>query len=279
MKASRYYVRARDDGCQNCPGQWRTEKVPNICSPRHGQTVSQWESRAVPNRPSATRAPKKTCMHALLLLAAVDANSQLLYVDMGRSGGLGDAYVWNRNILKKFFFLDVLMTLPPKVLAGVQVKPYFVGDAAFAASAKLMKLINPGAPQTVAQANYNSAHVTARRPVEIAFGRTKGRFAIRTTGAFRYLNKACQIILICCGLNNICEGVDSHAEEEWEAGVVYEDPAAPPPAHAAAAEGATEASMEAVRNALIAALAMSTTWVYPLSAVMPKLLPPFSSAR
>ena len=77
---------------------------------------------------------------AILLLGIVDSTGRFMYVDVGRPGSVGDSAAFERSSLMQLLRNGTLLGAQhSRDVAGVKVKPYLVGDAAFALSSHVMK--------------------------------------------------------------------------------------------------------------------------------------------
>lgn len=108
---------------------------------------------------------------------------------------------------------------------------YFaVGDGGYPQQPWLMTPINP---TTVAQQNYNHAHIQTRGVIERTFGVLKSRMRCldRTGGALAYTpEKVCKIVVACCIVHNIAirHGIPLEDMEPPEDIAPAEDIAFPP---------------------------------------------------
>ena len=142
---------------------------------------------------------------AILLLGIVDATGRFLYVDIGRPGSVGDAGALERSHITNLLQRETLLgPVHARNIVGVSVKPYLVGDAAFALSPSVMK----GYPTEASRKEkiWNRKIVLARRVIECAFGRLKGRFRVLLSPAgTRDVEWYSKVIMVACCLHNYCE--------------------------------------------------------------------------
>ena len=112
---------------------------------------------------------------AIVILAVDDAEGLFTYVDAGRAGSLGDAFMYNHSGLKAKVEAGEWLDSQEhsQMVNGCRVGPYLVADSVFALSRSLLKGYDYP-PQPGHQRSFNAAVVKARRVVEVVFGRTKG---------------------------------------------------------------------------------------------------------
>jgi hypothetical protein len=100
--------------------------------------------------------------------------------------------------------INVPMYLEDGTVANL--RPYLVGDSAFPLGQHLMKVIEPPPPSGPAERKLNNRLLNARRRMEQAFGRLKGRFALHKKNTFWNLLDFVQMgIEACCGLYSFQE--------------------------------------------------------------------------
>ena len=76
---------------------------------------------------------------AIFLLACVDARGVFMYVNAGCPGSTGDASVFNYSLLARNVHRRKWLGTHNRIINGVDVQPYLVGDSAFALSPMLLK--------------------------------------------------------------------------------------------------------------------------------------------
>ena len=130
----------------------------------------------------------------------VDSEGLFTYVDAGRAGSLGDAFAYNHSGLKaKIEAGEWLSEEHSQVVNGMNIRPYLVADSVFALSKTLIKGYDyPPAPGH--QRSFNGAVVRAQRVVDVAFGRTKGRFHVLVNNFLNDPDFAGDVALLCCAL-------------------------------------------------------------------------------
>ena len=140
---------------------------------------------------------------AIIVLAVVNARGHYTFVDAGRAGSLGDAFTFNHSRLKANIDNGKWLVGETQVVNGKILKPYIVGDSAFALSPSLMKAFPHPAPPG-RRKRLNAAVCRARKIVEQSFGDTKGRFKILSRASFNDPNYAAKVAVVCCALHNVC---------------------------------------------------------------------------
>lgn len=144
-----------------------------------------------------------------------------VFVWAGTPGAAGDAHTWNQSTLKERVESGELGQSPPLEITRfsddgyVCLHPYFIADAAFGLTERLMKA-HPGQQLIAKQRAFNAALNTARNVVERAFGQLKGRWRILLHGSeVNNVRTATHISLVCCALHNwlVRKGADEFHEE------------------------------------------------------------------
>lgn len=94
------------------------------------------------------------------LLAVVDARGVFPYMHIGSPGSIGDAETFiEAKLAQKLASGKWLPVSQSKVIEGVSVRPYIVGDGAFCSPPTLMEGF-PGNPaEDTLELAYNDAHV------------------------------------------------------------------------------------------------------------------------
>lgn len=86
---------------------------------------------------------------------------------------------------------------------GNHLRPYLIGDAAFALEEYMMKTYaNPSEPWMW---SFNYVHIRARRHIECVFGRLCARWQILKSRKVLDLKMMNSVITVCCALHNICQ--------------------------------------------------------------------------
>lgn len=169
--------------------------------------------------------------HSLIALCIVNSNEEFICVEPDHPGSVGDAYAWNMSDVKRDFMRNDVMWCPPRVINGVPVEPFLVGDAAFAATPRLMKMF-VGSTFNREQHAFNSAHVQCRRLVETAFGKAKARYRVLKDNNINTPSFMCEIILVCFALHNVCQRwsmvVEDVEEEGGDEDIVQDEENVPP---------------------------------------------------
>ncbi|XP_048039833.1 uncharacterized protein LOC125279578 [Megalobrama amblycephala] len=119
------------------------------------------------------------CRFSVLLMAAVDANCNFIYVNVGTQGRVSDAGLFATSDLKRALDNDLLNIPPPAPLpnSDVQFPFVFVGDEAYPLRLDLMKPF-PHRQLEMDQRVFNYRLSRARRVVENAFGILANRWRV-----------------------------------------------------------------------------------------------------
>ncbi|BDA44360.1 probable nuclease HARBI1 [Coccomyxa sp. Obi] len=153
---------------------------------------------------------------ALLVLATVDARGVFTCVKAGSPGSVGDAGVYSHTDLKNNIESGVWLSPAAGMqVSGVFVRPYLVGDAAFAFSNTMMKGYNGNPREGTLEHAYNYAHIRTRRVVENAFGILKARFQILKGTNLNDVKFMTRVICLCCALHNMCMRNNDPWEDDW----------------------------------------------------------------
>jgi hypothetical protein len=147
---------------------------------------------------------------ASLLLAVCDADLRFTYVNSGAPACVGDAGLYGRSQLKANIDAGMLkqVRVPLHFEDGRmhEICPYLVADAAFPLGQHMLKVHEPPPAAGSAEAKCNYRLLNARRGIEQAFGRLKGRFVFCSKNTFwNNLSFTRAAIEACCGLHNFLE--------------------------------------------------------------------------
>jgi hypothetical protein len=97
------------------------------------------------------------------------------------------------------------------------IMPYQLGDVAFPLGVHILKVIDLPPPEGSAEAEFNKRILLARRVIERAFGRLKGRWVFCKRSAFwNNIDFICEAIEACYLLHNFLEerAVEMSGEED-----------------------------------------------------------------
>ena len=141
--------------------------------------------------------------HSIVLLALVDANYKLLYVDVGASGGGSDAGIFAVTPLHTYLEDGTLSLPPPTPLPGGDrpVSYFIVDDDAFPLRTWLMKAF-PHRGLTRQQRIYNYRLSRARRIVENAFGLLTNRWRCLLSAIAITPKRIESVVIECCILHS-----------------------------------------------------------------------------
>ena len=144
-----------------------------------------------------------------LLLTIVDAAGSFLYVNAGAPGSIGDAGLWARTSIKQQFDEGLTDVASIKLRAGLEeldVSGYLVADSAFPTGKYIMKCLDYIPQANTPESKYNRCVINARRGVECAFGRLKGRWVFCKKNTFYNAPDFTRsAILVCTALHNFLQ--------------------------------------------------------------------------
>ncbi|XP_054713774.1 putative nuclease HARBI1 [Uloborus diversus] len=142
---------------------------------------------------------------ASLVLQGV-ADNKLKFLDcyVGEVGCVHDARVFSKSFLGQN-----LRTKVPQ--------PYHIlGDKAYPLRSQLLTPFRDNGHLTASERNYNHLHSQTRCTVERAFGLLKGRFRRLKGIDMTEVVNIPAVIMACCVLHNICQGLNDETEEDDE---------------------------------------------------------------
>ena len=142
----------------------------------------------------------------VLLMAAVNAHYEFIFVDVGAAGRESDGGIWKHTGLHHCLQdpANPLQIPEPTSIPGLgdEEMPYFlVGDDAFRLSPFLLKPY-PGTSLTRKQRIYNYRICRAHRIVENAFGIMANRFRLLLRSIEFHGDTQQDIVMACCVLHN-----------------------------------------------------------------------------
>jgi hypothetical protein len=147
---------------------------------------------------------------ASLLLAVCDADMLFTYINAGAPACVGDAGLFGRTRLREQINEGLMRTMSVPLFFDDGTRqdmwPYIVGDAAFPFGQHMMKAYDPPPAQGTPEATCNKRILHARRVIERAYGRLKGRWVFCKKNTFwNDLQFSRSAIEVCCGLHNFLE--------------------------------------------------------------------------
>ena len=159
---------------------------------------------------------------SIVLLAIVDANYQLMYVDIGQTGSGSDAGVFNDSPFR-VAMEEGALNVPkadPLPHSEQPIEYFLVGDDAFALKTWLMKPL-PLNNMTHQRRVYNYRLLRARRVVENALGILASRFRCLLVTLPLTPQRVIKVTHACCVLHNFLRQKNSRFDV---ASVDAEDP-------------------------------------------------------
>ncbi|XP_041764475.1 uncharacterized protein LOC121589544 [Anopheles merus] len=123
---------------------------------------------------------------SIVLLGVVDANCNFMYADIGAKGRISDGGVFKNSMLYKKLERNELGIPSPAPLyqtSRILVPYMLLGDKAFPLTKYCLRPFSGFTERGSVERNFNFRHSTARRSIEMAFGRLCGRFRVLRTAS------------------------------------------------------------------------------------------------
>jgi len=137
-----------------------------------------------------------------------------MYINVGCPGRCHDAGIFEKSHLKRLLDGEKLHE-HSKVINGVRVPIFVLGDSVFKLENYLMKPYPFSTASTVAEKTFNYCLSKARRVVENAFGQLKGRFRRIGKGIDNKYSNVNAITKACCVLHNFCNENNCEISATW----------------------------------------------------------------
>lgn len=153
--------------------------------------------------------------YSIVLLACVDYKYRFMYINVGATGRNNDSYIYEGSLLKKEMEGSALFQENQKLISGVSVPIFLLGDSAFKMSCRLIKPYPYSLELNEHQISFNRQLSRARRVVENVFGHLKARFRKIGKGFETTIPNARRIIKACCVLHNICNEYNDPIDQRW----------------------------------------------------------------
>ncbi|XP_041376853.1 protein ALP1-like [Gigantopelta aegis] len=159
---------------------------------------------------------------SIVLMAVVDSQYKLLYIDVGANGSCYDGGVFKGTSLYKGLDQGKAGLPPPEPLPNSQVPVHYnlVADAAFAQKSWLVKPFSQR-NLTKQMRIFNYRLSRARNPVENTFGILAQRFRCLLGTMLVRPDRAIKIVLACCRLHNL---LIERKPQKVQRRVDFEDP-------------------------------------------------------
>ena len=152
----------------------------------------------------------------MTLMAICNANYEFYSCFCGMSGRNHDSRVFKNSQAYKELTTENAIPVSTRVINGVMIPYHILADSAFAQSPNL---IAPYPQRDTASAQdriFNKRHSRARRTIENAFGRLKGRWRRLLKDKFECkLEDVGSVVLAACALHNLCERTRDPFISEW----------------------------------------------------------------
>lgn len=141
---------------------------------------------------------------SIVLMAVVDANYKIIYINIGCQGRISDGGVFHNSMLYKKLQDESLNLPQPSTLPGRQMLMpyYFIGDEAFPLMQNMMKVYSGMHPKGSTKRLFNYRLCRARRVVENVFGLLSSVFRVLRKPILLNPDKAKLIVKCTCHLHN-----------------------------------------------------------------------------
>ncbi|CAF3219914.1 unnamed protein product [Rotaria sp. Silwood2] len=162
--------------------------------------------------------------HSIVMLAVVDSNLHLTYVNVGAPGRCNNASVYARSTLSEVI-QNTIYRNHYIMVNNANVQAHLIADSAFALDRTLMKPypLRPDMPREYAAFNYRLSR--CRCSVERAFGLLKNRFRILHKKMEFDLDNTINVIKATVVLHNLCIISEDLSEIEWDVSeTIYKKP-------------------------------------------------------
>lgn len=145
---------------------------------------------------------------SIVVLALSSADRRIIYAYVGNPGVMSDSTLYERSKLHHLIQSGMWcgQDIPSMKIGGVDIRPYIMGDGAFALTPRLMKTCSRSEMESSAQlAEWEKIASATRKPVECAFGMLKNRFTTLMNGVMlEHEDDAVYFITACIILHNMC---------------------------------------------------------------------------
>lgn len=143
-------------------------------------------------------------MHSIVMFALVDADYNILFIDVGTQGRISDGGVFQKSELHRRLATGNLGLPPPKVLPGRHKElPYtIVADEAFPLQENIMKPYSGVHPRGTTKRIFNYRLSRARRIVENVFGIMSAVFRVLRKPMLLEPKKAEVVVMATAYLHN-----------------------------------------------------------------------------
>ena len=167
--------------------------------------------------------------YSMLVQAVVSYDYTITDVNIGWPGSVHDAHVLvHSGLYHNATEGDLLPHTFAKNVAGVEIPPYLIGDAAYPLKTWLIKPF-PDRGLSSNKRTFNYRLSRARMVVENAFGRLKGRWRRLLKRNDMSLKNVPVIISACCVLHHLCEKNCDSYDDAWSEAAAEMEREAPQP--------------------------------------------------
>ena len=142
--------------------------------------------------------------YSLVLQGISDANQKFIHIATGFPGSIHDSRILRMCQIYDLAESGDILKNPIKDLGNIRVRPFLIGDPAYALTDWLMK---PYPSQNISRSEqkFNRNLSRARVVIEQAFGKLKGRWRCLHKILEDDVKGCVHVIEACCILHNICQ--------------------------------------------------------------------------
>ena len=150
--------------------------------------------------------------HSTLTLAICDSKYRVYWLKSGLPGRSNDSGAFQDTLFHEMINTNFLPN-ETKLIEGIHIPYYLLGDSAFRLSSWLIKPYP--ASDDDDKTYFNSKHTLARRTIECTFGRCKGRWRRLLYCLHLDIANVPSVVNAAFVLNNICEENSEPMDSNW----------------------------------------------------------------
>ena len=185
--------------------------------------------------------------YSVLLQAVVDYKFCFLDVYTGWPGSVHDAHVLAHSTFYKKANTGQLLSAATRMINGVNVPVFVIGDSAYPMLPWLMKPYSQPSVYSAERTTYNYRICRGCIVVEIAFGRLKSRWRCLLKRNDMLVKNVPTIVAAACVLHNMCEIHGDRFDDSWADGDGTDDLSQPD----RSPHSTTASASVAIREALV----------------------------
>lgn len=142
--------------------------------------------------------------YSINLQGIVDPNLMFQHIAVGYPGSIHDARVLRLSGIYALAQDERILSVPTKIVSGIELRPMLVGDSAYPLSGWLLKPFPHRGNLTRQQRRFNVKLSAMRSVVERAFGMLKGRWRILLKKVEQKHRSVARTVTAACILHNFC---------------------------------------------------------------------------